>query len=308
MKPIARTVLALILLSSLPALSAAESSFRIDVILDADVALTVRQEHLSRLRAAADAGGHSAQCVLGRLGWQKHNPTNAPRDFDYGDAVGYLNACVFGGDLDAMLVLAESELVARKPLEAMIWVQAYLKLAQAYGSDEVNSAAPYKAGLIARIEKAYYGKRPPNEEILEYVAGLIDHHGERILQACDDGGRNWLAGLLPTNSAPIKQLSGNRALIGRHSRDYTAARDQLAYASYIIEINEDGSVERALAIESYPLASAARRLDGVPRSRRFNAVAAGTGPRYAWIPVIIDNKAYDLMPDAPATRRPRVDI
>src|SRR5690606_29080556 len=108
------------------------------------------------------------------------HPARLP-EFDLGDAATWLSRCVLGGDLDAMLVMAELELASHRPLEAMVWMQGYLKLAGAIDPQIVNNAAPYKAGILARIEKMYAGKRPDNEEVLEYLAGFLVNHGERIL-------------------------------------------------------------------------------------------------------------------------------
>ncbi len=283
-----------------------KQGYRLDVLLDTDLEFTERNEQLKTLRAAADSGHHASQCVLGRLAMQKSQSSASIEGGDYGDADKYLNACVLGGDLDAMLVLAESELRARRPLEAMIWVQAYLKVAQVFGSDLVNSASAYKAGLIARIERGYYGKRPSNEEVLEYVAGLLAKHGERITNRCEEGGCGWERDILPPQqgAAPVV-TGGNRSTGGRFTRDTSKAEDELVYASFIVQVDESGRAERVFTLESYPDPMAARQLISHPRSRRFNEVEAGTGMRYIFMPVFIDNKAFDLIPNAPATRRPQ---
>jgi hypothetical protein len=279
--------------------------YRLDVLLDADLEFAERNEQLKALRTAADAGHHASQCVLGRLAMQKSHSAETVAGGDYGDADKYLNACALGGDLNAMLVLAENELRARRPLEAMIWVQAYLKLAQVFGSDMVNSAAPYKAGLIARIERGYYGKRPSNEEVLEYVAGLLAKYGERIADRCEEGGCGWTREILPPQQGAVPVVvGGNRSMGGRFTRDSTKAEDELGYASFIVQINESGRAERVFTLESYPDSKAARELISHPRTRRFTQVEAGAGMRYMFMPVFLDNKAFDLIPNAPPKRRP----
>lgn len=297
----------MLLTAALPATASGddELSYRLDVLLDKDIESSQRNEQLKALRAAADAGHHASQCVLGRLGLQKPRSSGAITGGDYGDASKYLNACVLGGDIDAMLVFAEFELGARRPLEAMIWVQSYLKLAQVFGSEVVNSAAPYKAGLIARIESSYYGKRPSNEEILEYVAGLTLKHGERILSRCEAGGCAWARSILPPQRGEAPIVTGsNRSSGGRFTRDTSDAEDEQAFASFIVQVNESGRAEQVFTLESYPDSKAARQLISHPRTRRYNEVEAGTGMRYLFMPVFFNNKAFDLIPNAPASRRP----
>lgn len=282
-----------------------DSAIQLLVLLDPEQGDLPRGRQLKALRAAADAGDHGAQCLLGRMGVQKALFADDLPMGGYGVAADYLNACVLGGDIEAMLVLAEVELHARRPLEAMIWAQAYLKLAQVFGSEYVNSAGAYKAGLIARIERAYHGKRPDNEEILEYTAGLLAQHGERILHACEAGGCAWAASMMPKFDGERPDVVGRRnSTAGKFTRDYTDAEDELVFASFLVEVDESGRAARVLTLESYPDATAAKQLVSHPRTRRFNEVEAGSGMRYLVMPVFMDNKAFKLIPDAPPRRRP----
>lgn len=294
------------LLSLSPAFGATTArGFDAMILLDPDQPGEARATELQLLKAAADRGEHPARCLLGRIGLHRQLAPSTGVEGEYGDPTAYLNGCVLGGDLDAMLVLAEVELRANKPLEAMIWVQAYLKLASYFGKNVVNGAAPYKAGLIARIEHAYFGKRPDNNEIQEYVAGLLAQHGKRIVSNCEKGGCAWLAAILPPQpEVELKSTGSSTSMAGRFTRDSTAARDELTYATFLLAIDESGRTARVLTIEAYPSPRAARDLVSHPRTRRFNKVAAGTGLRHTAMPVYIDNKAFDLMPDAAANRRP----
>jgi hypothetical protein len=285
---------------------AGERDWRLEVVLDTQAPAAERVAEIDRLRAAADAGSHPARCALGRVGLQR---TLRPKDFpagEYGDHVAYLNACVIGGDLDAMLVMAELELGQRRALEAMIWLQAYLKLAALFGTEAVNAAGSYKVGLIQRIERAYSTRRPSNEEVLEYVAGLLDSHGERIASGCEAGGCSWVRSALPANAAPLTMESGGRTLQGRFSRDYSSADESAQYATFLVRVDERGRPDQVLALDSFPNAKAAQRLAGAVRAGRYNAVPAGSGPRYLLVPIYVDNPDLKLVPDAPPNTRNRV--
>lgn len=286
--------------------SGAAVDWRLDVLLDPDAENDLRGTELQKLRVAADAGSHPARCTLGRIGLQKRL---RPRDFpdaEYGDHAGYLNACVIGGDIDAMLVLAELELGQRRPLEAMIWLQAYIKLAMYFGSDVVNDAGSYKVGLLQRIERAYATRRPSNEEVLEYVAGLIDSYGERIVNGCEAGGCSWDRRITPPNPQPLSRERGGRGMLGSFARDSSSAENTAMFANFLLVIDEDGKPSRVLALDSYPDGAAARRLAGTVKAGRYNAVPAGSGPRYAMMPIYVDIPDMKLIPDAPPNTRNRV--
>jgi len=285
---------------------AGEREWRLEVVLDSQTPAVERVAEIDRLRAAADAGSHAARCALGRVGLQR---ALRPKEFpatEYGDHVAYLSACVIGGDLDAMLVMAELELSQRRPLEAMIWMQAYLKVAALFGSEVVNDAGSYKVGLIQRIERAYATRRPSNEEVLEYVAGLLDSHGERIASGCEAGGCSWVRDALPPNAAPLTMESGGRSLQGRFTRDYRSADQTAQYASFLVRVDERGRPDQVLALDSFPTAKAARDLAGAARAGRYSAVPAGSGPRYVLVPVYVDNPDLKLVPDAAPNTRNRV--
>lgn len=280
--------------------------FNLLQVVDTDAPAQARQAHLQRLRGLADEGSHQARCVLGRLGFRKATGARDLPDGDYGDHMRYLNACVLGGDIEAMLVLAEAEVREKRGLEAMIWMQSYIKVASFFGSEVVNSASAYKAGLLQRIERANLGNRPSNEEVLEYVAGLLDAHGERIINACEDGGCAWLRGMVPGNRGLDVESRGSTRLVGRHMRDMTRAEDELIFGTFLYEIHESGRTARVHPLETYPDASATRKLASLARTRTFNEVPAGSGTRYAVGTQSISNRVFEFVPDAPARTRTHV--
>lgn len=284
-----------------PPVAPSPTAATLALALDDDAEQAERLAALGELSAAAAAGSHPARCAAGRLAMAGARHAARLPEFDFGDAATLLSRCVIGGDLDAMLVLAELELQQDRPLQAMVWVQSYLKIAGSIDPQLANAAGPYKAGLLARIEEAYHGKRPDNEEVLEYVAGFLQGYGERIVAAVRAGGNaSWLP--LPQDSDITLEKDGP-ALSGRFTRDTTAARDELAFATFLVEIDAEGKPARVLTFESYPDAKAARGLRSYPLSRRFNA-EPGMASRWLFLPVYLDNKAYDLVPEASARQRP----
>lgn len=307
-----RFLAALVALGVLQSLSpvqaeATTAEFSLLRLLDKDAPAEVRLAQLGRLRTMADEEGlHQARCVLGRLGLRKAGGARDLPDGDYGDHMRYLNACVLGGDIDAMLVLAEAELRERRTLEAMIWMQSYIKIASYFGSEVVNSASAYKAGLLQRIERASLGNRASNEEVLEYVAGLLTAHGERIVEACETGGCGWLRGMLPDNGGLDVEYVDSTRLVGRFTRDTNRAEDDLVYGTFLLEIDESGRTRAVHPLEIYPDASATRRLVGLARTQAYNDVASGAGTRYAFSAHYISNRAYQFVPDAPPKTRTRV--
>lgn len=272
------------------------------VVLDPEADTSARVAELQILKDNARSGDHASICTLGRLAFAGERHAAKLPSFAYGDAAAWLNRCALGGDLDAMLVMAEVEIRDRRGLEAMIWIQAYLKLAATLAPDTVNDASPYKAGILARIEKLYSSHRPSNEEVLEFVAGFLSSYGERIATAHRAGGwASWPA--LPAQPE-LEMRKGGASLSGRFTRDMSSATDELVYATYLVEVASNGKPGRILVFESYPDQNAARSLKSYPLSRRFNAVDSRES-RWLYLPVYMDNKAYDLLPDASAKHRPR---
>jgi hypothetical protein len=99
---------------------------------------------------------------------------------------------------------------------------------------------------------------------------------------------------------------GNRSLLGSFSRDQTSIEDAAMFATFLIEVNEQGRAVAAHALDAFPDGRAARRLSGNARSTRYNAVPAGTGPRFAFRTVSVNFGSLKLVPDAPANARSRV--
>lgn len=269
------------------------------VVLDPRRSSDDRLQALQAIKQAAETGDHAARCTLGRLlAPGSRHPAQLPA-FDAGDAATWLSRCVVGGDLDAMPVMAEMMLADGKPLDAMIWMQAYLKLAAALAPDTVNSAAAYKAGLLARIEKAYGGDRPSNEEVLEYVAGFLAQYADRIAAGVKAGGMASYPRLPAW--AEIDPKASRTSFAGRFTRDMTDPEDELVYATFLIEVAPDGTPDKVMTFEAYPDGRSARILRSHAQSRRFLPQDTTS---WAYLPVFLDNRSIDLLPAAERSRRP----
>jgi hypothetical protein len=300
---VAAALVTLAALTAVPSPSAAENAAAaaqdsprfvdLTVLLDPKAAAPERLEELAALKANAGAGQLAAICTLGRLGlFGKDHAARLP-EFDYGDVTALLNRCVLGGSLDAMLVMAEHEIRQARGLEAMIWAQAYFKLAELLEPQRLGEAASYKAGILARIERMQYGRHLDDEEVLEYVAGFLSSFGERIAAAHRAGGNlDWLP--LPTTEQPESRGTG-RTLLGRFARDTSDSRDDLAFVTYIVEVEPSGKSGRRLVLEAYPDAAAARRLRAAAIAARYAPSDDGS-PRWAYLPVSTDNPDFDLRP------------
>lgn len=273
-------------------------------LFDPEAPADVRDGARATLRTLAGGGDHAARCLLGRIAFRD---AAYPRRADEGrplvdDPVPLLTRCLLGGDVEAMLPLAELELRGGRPLEAAVWVQAYLKLTELLGEDWQASAGAYKAALLARIERRYGAQRPDNEEVLEYVAGFLATHGERILAACRAGGcQPWPA---LRGEASLRLLGSGRSSTGGMARDVARLEDN-ATVTYLLEVDEDGAITREWLVESYPTASPHRNLERAVGAARFAPAPAGTGPRYRWYTLWYDNGMLQLRPDAPLNERGR---
>lgn len=272
------------------------------VLFDPEAASADRELQEARLLERAEAGDHASRCLLGRIHFRQAVRASGLDSAQADRAAHWLNACILGGDINAMLVMAELELAQERPLEAAIWVQGFLKLAQVLGNEVANDAAAYRAALLARIDRKAGGRRADNTVLLEYVAGFLANYGERILGACRAGGCNPWPELPGAQS--LRMVGSGDSYGGRMHRDIARLEDN-SYATFLVEVDASGATRRAMLVESYPDNRAARKLSGWARTRKY-APAAGEDTRYRFIHGYLDNGMLELDVDAHARSRGRM--
>lgn len=271
-------------------------------LLDPEIDGELRQQQEQRLLGLARKGDHAARCLAGRLDYQRAvRPTRV--DAKHAErAAEWLNACVLGGDVNAMLSMAELDLAQGRPLEAAVWTQGYLKLVQILGEDMVGPPGKaYQAALLARIDRKFAGRRPDNEELLEYVAGFLVDYGDRIVSACRAGGCQPWPALPGAESARI--TNGGTSYSGGMHRNIASIEDN-AQATFLVEVDPQGRTRRAIVLVAYPEERSASQLMGWAKSRRYSPAQA-EGPRYLFLHGSMDNGMLELKPDANARSRGR---
>lgn len=205
-------------------------------------------------------------------------------DQDLVKARRYLEEASLRGQIAAYASMAELELAAGKPLEAMAWTQVYVS---AMRLSARGRGLGYPADLVKRVGAA---QRPGSRKAQEqYLQVFMQSHGakfharqaempdEDVVPDCRAANEDW----------PITRVSdglSNQGGVGRGQRlKFESART--GSALFLIVVAPDGSVADAHAIESVPAARAAEDLVALVREMRFNAVDASAPPRLAFAPL-----------------------
>jgi hypothetical protein len=257
-----------------------------------------RQE--ANLLGQARNGDHAARCLAGRLYYQRTIRPTRVETAHAERAAEWLNTCVLGGDVNAMLAMAELDLAQGRPLEAAVWTQAYLKLVQVLGEELVGPPGKaYQAALLARIDRKFAGRRPDNEELLEYVAGFLVDYGERIAAACRAGGCHPWPALPGAESASL--TNGGKSYSSGMHRNIASIEDN-AHATFLVEVDPRGRTQRAIVLVAYPEERSSSQLMGWAKSRRYTP-AEVDGSRYLFLHGSMDNGMLELKPDAHSRSR-----
>ena len=207
-------------------------------------------------------------------------------DQDLAKARRYYVEASLGGQVEAYASMAELELAAGAPLDAMTWAQVYTNAQRVRGRGQ---GLGYPASLIKRVAAA---TRPGSrEEQKRRLDEFMRTHGERFRArqaqnaavpagpTCRTIEEDWPIRLV-TDRAKLSQPRGKATLPlgGANS----------GQAIYHLTVAPDGSIASMRVIESLPTAASARALEGVLRQMTFNAVDPSAPPRTVVVPLTLD--------------------
>lgn len=218
---------------------------------------------LKTVQHSADQGNPISQYVMGslyRLGMD--HPAHV-LDKDLDKAETYLSNAAIQGQIGALAGMALIKLERHQSDDAQVWAWAYAQFVaiqhKRFGGDK--RVGQYGVKLFLKCKEQVGEARADSSEMQAYKRAFIDQYGSRILSALGNSARMYWG-------APPKLLSSELSSPSGISARYPAL------AEFLVEIRPDGSVARAVVIDSLSNERIGSRWLSQVRSRvTFNALA-----------------------------------
>lgn len=248
--------------------------------------LDLRLASLAKMESAAETLDEVSLYGLGalyRLG--REHPAGLV-DQDLAKARRYYEQATLGGNIEALASLAELELAAGQPMQAMMWTQVYVKAKRISGR---GLGLGYPAHLLKRV----LAKLPPSSQAEQERQLAV------FMQVQGDKFRAWQARPVAADAAPACRtvnddwpisLATERDKLarpkGRPARALESASS--GFTMFRLSVHPDGSIADVRVIESVPTARMAAQLEPLVREMYFNAVDASAPQRQAFVPLSLD--------------------
>lgn len=205
-------------------------------------------------------------------------------DQDLAKARRYLEQASLDGQVEALASLAELELTAGQPMQAMMWAQLFVK---AMRVRDKGRGLGYPAHILKRI----LAELPPGtrEQQERALTAFMQVQGEkfraRLAQPkapasdCRDSSKDWPVTLV-TDRALLVRPKGRPALPLQSATS--------GFAMFHVLVAPDGTIASVRVVESVPSARMAQDLDALLREMHFNPVDAAAPPREVFVPLSLD--------------------
>ncbi len=246
-------------------------------LLDPDADMLKRQHEFSELESLAKSGNLQALYCAGSLYRAGHILPHALVDRDLTKARLYLSHAAVNGKLEAMRKLAEIELVAKHPVEAMVWAQVfahYEPLLEKMPPDLADKGPV--ADLLARTFDAF-GSRDI-KAVQRDVGAFMQQYDSTIsaaskktlqIQACPDNQM--------ISAGEVQQPAGT------NSGAFMDGQAKPGTAEFFLVFKPDGSVTKALPLDAVPDPELLRMLRPIAEQSRVRPSVVPA--RYALLPV-----------------------
>lgn len=267
-----------------------QNCFRIERLFDPAQPAALADIELSKLRVQAEEGNPYAAYLLGtlyRLG-PAHPAQRLPHDPDA--ARDWLRKAALDGNLTAMAALAENELAAGRPMDAMVMAQLAIHYAGRFPDVPLASAKRYQAGLVSRAFEAL-GRVPSathDAEILAAFKAFLAEHGETIEAALRRKPRHK-AGCPPFHDNerwPATYIGRSHVVASTSDGARIQKVATPGYALYWAMVKPNGRIETLLVIDSLPARDVADALWGTAKEARYNKLR-GAPPRAVLHPAVL---------------------
>lgn len=251
------------------------------VILDPRIALATRQQTLQQLEKDTRINDQHTLYLLGSLYWMGQRASGAPVQRDPDQAAIFMSNAAVHGSLLGMAKMAEIELARHKYGEAMIWAQVYAHYAmQLPRSERPNEG--YTAELVQRIIDKL--GRAGVSEAMPQVANFIAAHDADIRAGIDS------------------DFGGHRLHPASKTRPYLTPdyrfEPRSGIADYLLAFHADGSLAHAWLLDAMPDPALGAALQQHAREMTLPPAKAQAddGLRYAWLPMMFDDRRYRMAP------------
>jgi len=251
------------------------------VILDPQLPLATRQQALEQLENSAKSDDQHNLYLLGSLYWMGQRASGAPVQRDLNQAAIYMSNAAIHGSLLGMAKMAEIDLAMHKYSEAMIWAQVYAHYAMQLPRNERPNDG-YAAELVQRIIDKL-GREGVTQAMPQVINFIALHDADiRAGSDSDFGGRQ-----------PHPVSKAQPYLTPDYRFD-----PKSGIADYLLAFHADGSEAHAWLLDAIPDPALGEALQQYAREMTLppTKTQAGHGLRYAWFPVMFDDRRYRVAP------------
>ena len=271
------------------------------VLLDPEIPIAKKLEDIRGLEVSAESGDRSSQHLIGslyRLGGQ-HPAKIFPADVV--KAKKFLGNAAIQGSFQAMAAMAELELANKNNKDAMLWSQVFAY----YSKEETEklkdgSNLAYQAFLLKRVIDAALKENKDylDKSFMEDFNNFFVNHDAKIqannkrvftsaeikkYKACDFANKDsTLQNTVLLNANKIRANA---------QTSYTLGSPGFAY--FLLGINADGVVVRALVVDSLPTEMYAEGLTVVAKALKFNKTPE-IELRQAYVPLTFDDNSIRI--------------
>ncbi len=266
------------------------------ILFDPDIPLVQKFKDVRGLEISAESGNSLSQYFIGslyRLG-EKHPAKIFSEDIV--KAKKYLSNAAIDGNLPAMAAMAELELAAKNNKDAMLWSQVfayYSKVETEKLKDGSNLA--YQAFLLKRVvdaarkENKDYLDKSFLEDFNNFFVNYdtkIQANKNRVLTSADiEKSKLCDFANKDSTSQNTVLLHANKI---RANAQTSYALGSPGFAYFLLGVNADGSVIKALIVDSLPNEGYAKGLTVVAKTLEFNKTPV-LELRQVYIPLTFDD-------------------
>ena len=190
--------------------------------------------------------------------------------------------------------MAEVELAGGRPMDAMVWAQAYVHFKRKLEPVPQDYTEAYPADLLDRIYDRLGRSAAIDAEIAEYLSAFVATHGpkiEAVYGKSPSGTPNCRSASRDLPTQRVADDKGRfRVLQSRESR----AIHSPGLVLFKLAITPDGQVANVMVMDSLPDEAAAEGLRGSVERMRFNPVAADAPLRVVLLPMSFDDRTVRL--------------
>ncbi len=241
-------------------------------LLDTALPRAERMKLFANMVALANSGQVRAQDLAGTLLWLGPKVAGSPVPVNLDLARKLLANAAINGDVTAMAKLAELELAAGRPPQAMVWAQLYARYLDplALQRQPRGRKAAYASNLIGRIQKA---GGHIDDTTRTRVAAMVSRFDQRIRRGFDAMAAQRRSGKVylttgPMGVDPLDMLNRN------------------GIAEYMMAFDSSGAPQRIWNLDAFPDPAMASELRHYLDHVRANTAHAGSGLRFLRVTIV----------------------